>query len=144
MQDFGNFSSLQKGFEGYLGLLKSNFPDAYSALTNDSKTIIDFANGLQNGTVGAYATDPNYSNSLQNMLKGVIIDYSKDLNSKMSSNQSEINKLQIQMKGATDAQTQKDIQENINKLKDQNNNLRDKLKDLDKFKDKEKKKDDDK
>lgn len=57
IESFANFTSEDAGFNGYLELLKNNFPDAYNALTDNSKTIDDFVIGLEDtGKKGAYAT----------------------------------------------------------------------------------------
>jgi RHS repeat-associated protein len=92
VQKFAAFSSLEAGFEGYLKLLETNFPDASSALSNNSETISDFADGLMHGTKGVYATDPNYPNKMKDMLKGVIRDYEKDFNKQLEANNTEIAK----------------------------------------------------
>jgi RHS repeat-associated protein len=83
-QSFANFSSVQAGFVGYLDLLQSNFPDAYSALTDNDKTIVDFAKGLMSGRLGTYATAPNYDGILSAMLTGVLNDYGADLNKQLT------------------------------------------------------------
>jgi RHS repeat-associated protein len=131
-QSFANFSSVEAGFSGYLDLLKTNFPDAYSALSDDTKTIRDFAKGLMNGRLGAYATDPDYESKMTSMLEGVIRDYKKELNGTISKNKKEIGRLQNEMKGA-DADTQKSYQESINQLKTQNDNLSTEVEQLDKL-----------
>lgn len=57
VESFANFTSEEAGFTGYIELLKKNFPDAYNALTDNSKTIDDFVTGLEDtGKKGAYAT----------------------------------------------------------------------------------------
>jgi RHS repeat-associated protein len=55
--NFRKYSTLDKGFEAYIGKLKDLYPDAYKALKDPSKTINDFTKGLQNGKNGAYCTD---------------------------------------------------------------------------------------
>jgi hypothetical protein len=91
-QSFAKFSTLEAGFSGYLNLLKSNFSNASSALTDNSKTIEDFANGLMNGKMGAYATSPTYAADLKSMLKGVVRDYENDINNQLESNNALISK----------------------------------------------------
>jgi RHS repeat-associated protein len=91
-QSFASFSSLDKGFAGYLNLLKSNFSNASSALTDNSKTIEDFAKGLMNGKMGAYATSPTYAADLKSMLKGVVLDYEREITKQIKQNNSIINK----------------------------------------------------
>ncbi len=56
-EKFANFSTENKGFQGYLDLLDSNYSDAYKSLFDDAKTIDDFTSGLEDtGKNGAYAT----------------------------------------------------------------------------------------
>ena len=86
--NFANFTTMEKGFEGYIGLLERNFNNAYLSLINDSKTIDDFLTGLQDeGRLGSYATDPNYKSSVKTIFKGVVKDFMKwyDCKSKCSS-----------------------------------------------------------
>jgi flagellum-specific peptidoglycan hydrolase FlgJ len=83
---FARFSSVGRGFEGYLKLLKKNFPDAYGALQDNSKTIIDFTSGLQNGGMGLYATDPSYEHKVQSMFKSVVSDYKEEINTEINTN----------------------------------------------------------
>ena len=104
---FGNFSTIEKGFEGYLELLQKNWVSAYQALTDDSKTINDFTKGLQEkGKFGAYATDPSYISGIQTIFKGVVSDYKKLLDCKLCKAKDEKAKNEIK----------KDI-ELLNKLK---------------------------
>ena len=85
-QSFASFSSLEKGFEGYLKLLESNFPNASTALFGNDKTVTDFANGLMKGRLGAYATGPNYAANMKGMLAGVVKDYEKNIIGQISGN----------------------------------------------------------
>lgn len=78
--NFANFSTVEKGFEGYLLLLQRNFNLAYNSILDDSKTIDDFLNGLQKGKFGSYATAPNYKTGINAIFKSVIKDYEKWLN----------------------------------------------------------------
>ncbi len=103
-QSFASFSSAQAGFSGYLNLLQTNYPDAYAALTDDTKTMADFAKGLVNGKLGAYATNPNYEAELNTMFNGVLKDYKKEINSQLKASTKEIDKLQKEMKEATDTE----------------------------------------
>ena len=89
-QNFANFTSLETGFSGYLNLLESNFPNANAALTDNSKNIEDFANGLMNGKLGAYATDPAYATKLKNILNSIIRDYENNIISQIKQNNTEI------------------------------------------------------
>ncbi|WP_419494999.1 glucosaminidase domain-containing protein [Chryseobacterium bernardetii] len=104
---FGKFSSVEKGFEGYLKLLNRNFNDAYTAILDDSKTIDDFLSGMQDtGKKGAYATDPNYKTSIKGIFNGVVKDYKEILNYRLCKEKLEEGKNKIK----------KDI-ELLNKLK---------------------------
>lgn len=89
-QDFANFSSVEKGFEGYLKTLENNFPEAHKALTDNSMSITDFAKGLQNGNLGAYATDPKYVEKLESMFKSVVQDLKNEINSQITDNNTAI------------------------------------------------------
>ena len=91
-QNFAKFSSLQKGLEGYMNLLDSNFPNASKALTDNGKTMADFASGLMKGTKGVYATDPDYVSKMKSMLSGIIRDYSKDFALQITNNNAAIAK----------------------------------------------------
>jgi RHS repeat-associated protein len=127
-QNFASFTSVEKGFDGYLGLLQKNFPNAYGALTDGSKTIGDFAKGLQNGNKGAYATDPNYVSKVETMFKGVVNDYIKMTNGELTSNTSQIQGLNGQLgnKDLTDEQRQS-IQGQIGNLNNDNKRLNNNL-----------------
>lgn len=82
---FANFSTVEKGFEGYLALLDRNFNTAYNSILDDSKSIDDFLSGMQDhGRLGAYATDPNYKTAIKNIFNGVVRDYKKWLNCKLN------------------------------------------------------------
>ncbi len=132
---FAAFSSLQAGFEGYLKLLETNFPDASSALTDNSKTISDFADGLMNGKLGVFATDPNYPSKMKDMLKGVIRDYEKDFNKQLETNNAEIAK---QTEILADKKSTKEEKSKatsaITKYKKSNENINKELKTLKEFK----------
>ncbi len=81
---FANFSSVEKGFMGYVDLLKTNYKEAYVAIMDDSKTIDDFLIGLQDkGKLGSFATASNYKISVKNIFKGVVRDYQKWLECKL-------------------------------------------------------------
>ena len=104
---FGNFSTVEKGFEGYLKLLNRNFNDAYNAILDDSKTIDDFLSGMQDtGKKGAYATDPNYKTGIKGIFVGVVKDYKEILSYRLCKEKAEEGKAKIK----------KDI-ELLNKLK---------------------------
>lgn len=91
--DFANFSSEDAGFQGYLDLLDTNFPDASAALFDNSKSVKDFVEGLQRtGKKGVYATgkaipgftaSQQYEEAVKNMFKGVVSDYNKILECKL-------------------------------------------------------------
>ena len=92
-ESFANFTSEDAGFQGYLNLLKKNFPYAYSALTTDSMTIEDFVVGLEDkGIKGAYATGEakgnmsgteQYKQAVKDNFKSVLKDYKKWLECKI-------------------------------------------------------------
>lgn len=94
---FGKFSTVEKGFEGYLKLLNRNFNNAYNAILDDSKTIDDFLSGMQDsGKKGAYATDPNYKTSIKGIFSGVVKDYKEILNYRLCREKSTEGKNKIQ------------------------------------------------
>lgn len=104
---FGKFSTVEKGFEGYLELLKQNFYDAYIAIIDDTKSIDSFLSGLQDtGRKGVFATDPNYKTSIKTIFNSVVKDYKEILNYKLYKSKTETEKNRIM----------KDI-ELLNKLK---------------------------
>ncbi|NML37600.1 DUF4280 domain-containing protein [Chitinophaga sp. G-6-1-13] len=83
-QNFGKFSTVEKGFEAYIVQLQRNWPQAYKALTDDSMDFEDFIVGLQaEGRLGAFATDKKYVAALKSILPGVISDYRKWINCKL-------------------------------------------------------------
>ncbi|WP_310555654.1 glucosaminidase domain-containing protein, partial [Flavobacterium sp.] len=95
---FANFSTVEKGFEGYLNLLDKNFNDAYNSIIDDSKTIDDFLNGMQdNGRLGAYATDPNYKTSIKVIYNGVVSDYKKIYECKLCKAKTEEDKNKLKL-----------------------------------------------
>ena len=134
-QNFAAFSSLEAGFEGYLNLLETNFPDASSALSDNSKTISNFADGLMHGTKGVYATDPNYPDKMKNMLKGVIKDFEKDFKKQLEDNN---NIITNQSKTLEDKKATKEDKakatSTIAKYKKANDNINKELKSLKEFK----------
>lgn len=93
---FANFSSVEKGFEGYLNLLQRNFLEAYNAILEDSKNIDDFLIGMQDkGRIGSYATDPNYKTLIKSIYNGVVKDYKEILNYKLCSEKTQDGKNKI-------------------------------------------------
>ena len=99
-ESFANFSSIDKGFEGYLNLLEHNFPDAFETLKDDSKNLDDFIAGLKNGKLGSYATNPNYDKLLKGVFESVVNDYKKQITSQIDSNNSQISLMKVQMKAS--------------------------------------------
>jgi hypothetical protein len=76
--NFAKFTTVEKGFEGYRNLLQRNYPDAYTALTSDDKTIDDYVKGLQDtGRLGSYATLADYKEKVTTIFNGVVKDYKK-------------------------------------------------------------------
>ena len=145
-QNFANFSSVDKGFEGYIGLLNKNFSGAYNSLLDNSKTITDFAFGLQHGRLGAYATDANYAQSLKKMLGSVVNDYEKSFNTQIQGLNNQItskeNELQAVMSDSKmdfmdKMMTTISKSSEISNLKTQKSNAQDNLNKLQDFKQKE-------
>ena len=135
IQKFAAFSSLEAGFEGYLKLLETNFPNASAALANNSETISDFADGLMHGKKGVYATDPNYPTKMKIMLKGVIRDYEKDFNKQLESNNNEIAKqTEVIANKKTTKEEKAKANSTIAKYKNSNDNINKELKTLKEFK----------
>ncbi|HLP29565.1 MAG TPA: RHS repeat-associated core domain-containing protein, partial [Candidatus Didemnitutus sp.] len=134
-QGFANFSSLQEGFSGYLKLLEKNFPRANEALTDNKKTIEDFANGLMKGRVGAYATSPTYAKDLKTMLVGVVRDFENDIRSQINKNNLSISKNneRLSSKSATSAEKSAATKSNI-ELNSSNQGLNNDLQQLQDFK----------
>lgn len=134
-QNFAKFSSLEAGFTGYLNLLKLNFPNANTALTDNSMTIEDFTNGLMNGKMGSYATNPTYSDDLKNMLKGIVRDYEKDLNNQIQQNNSLITQNNSIINSTTTTEQEKKAAKQSNsELNTSNQNLNIDLQQLKEFK----------
>ena len=134
-QSFANFTSLQAGINGYVSLLSTNFPNAKLALMDNSKTITDFANGLMNGKLGVYATDPNYATNLKNMLKGVINDYQKDLNNQIQENNRLIaSNNEFIGRRETTAEDKREAKKSNEALKKLNKKLNAEIKNLENFK----------
>ena len=74
--NFQTFSNIDEAANTYFDQLIQNFPDAFNALSNQDPTCFEeFTNGLQNGVQGVYATDPNYSTSLQSVFNRVLSEY---------------------------------------------------------------------
>ncbi len=98
---FADFSTVEKGFEGYLKTLDNNFNHAYIAILDDSKTIDDFLTGMQDkGKLGPYATDPEYKKLIKILFNGVVNDYKKWLNCKLTctSHKTEVEKIKTDIK----------------------------------------------
>lgn len=83
-ESFGNFSTVEKGFKGYIDLLKTNFPNAHEALTNNNKTVDDFIGGLMKGTKGSYATGLTYAEDFKQMFIGVVKDYENSFKNRLT------------------------------------------------------------
>jgi RHS repeat-associated protein len=113
LQNFANFSTMEKGFEGYLKILKNNFPDAYDALIDNNKTITDFTNGLANGKFGAYATDPDYSSKVEKIFNGVKRDHIKWFTYNINRFTSGINSLKRLMGSGLSVDEQNDLFEEV-------------------------------
>jgi len=124
-QNFAKFSTVEKGFEGYLNLLKGNFSDAYNALFDNTKTVSDFAEGLQKGRLGTFATDPNYKTKLTSFLQSVIKDYELMLNTEMDNNSKKIDVLNKKL-GDIDnplSDKSKTLQRRIDRLENENRRI---------------------
>lgn len=106
VESFANFTSEEAGFNGYIELLKKNFPDAYTALTDNSKTIENFVVGLEDtGKKGAYATgEPKngltgpqqYKKAVKDNFVSTLKDYKKILECKLCKTKNEKEKIEIQ------------------------------------------------
>ncbi|SDI83925.1 hypothetical protein [Chryseobacterium jejuense] len=106
VESFANFTSEEAGFNGYIELLKKNFPDAYTALTDNSKTIENFVVGLEDtGKKGAYATgEPKngltgpqqYKKAVKDNFVSTLKDYKKMLECKLCKTKNEKEKIEIQ------------------------------------------------
>lgn len=82
---FGNFSTVEKGFEAYRQQLENNFPDAYAALQSDDKELADFSKGLlETGKYGKYGTLGAYREQMEGIMPGLKADYKKMLNCKLN------------------------------------------------------------
>ena len=139
-QNFAKFSTVEEGFKGYLNVLKKNFPSAYAALLDDNKTINDFTNGLESGTLGGYATAPDYSAQIKRMFDGIVCDYKKQINTKINKNntligeyQSEIIKAQKSEQGHSNSDIMK-LKQKIAVLNNENKKLKNDLKQLNSLK----------
>lgn len=106
VESFANFTSEEAGFNGYIELLKKNFPDAYTALTDNLKTIENFVVGLEDtGKKGAYATgEPKngltgpqqYKKAVKDNFVSTLKDYKKILECKLCKTKNEKEKIEIQ------------------------------------------------
>jgi hypothetical protein len=121
-QNFAKFSTIEKGFEGYLNLLKSNFSDAYKTLFDNTKTVSDFAEGLQKGRLGSFATDPDYKTKLTSFLQSVIKDYELMLNTEMDNNSQKIDVLSKKIGDLENPLSDKSqaLQKRIDRLENEN------------------------
>ena len=112
-EKFANFSSEDKGFQGYLDLLNLNFNDAYESLFDDSKTIDDFTAGLEDtGKKGPYATGKatktlNATDAYKALIKELFNGTKKDY----------LKVLECQLCKENDVDKKKRIQEDIELLK---------------------------
>jgi len=112
-EKFANFSSEDKGFQGYLDLLNLNFKDAYESLFDDSKTIDDFTSGLEDtGKKGPYATGKatktlNATDAYKALIKELFNGTKKDY----------LKMFECQLCKEKDTDKKKKIQEDIELLK---------------------------
>ena len=128
---FAKFSSVEKGFEGYMTLLKSYYPEAYSALIDNKKGIGDFLDGLKNGTRGSYATDPKYKEQITQIFQGVVKDYTNIMTGELNDNSKQINQLTKLAGGDNVTKEQRAAyQVKIDDLNSQNKNLNQQLSQL--------------
>ncbi len=105
VESFANFTSEEAGFDGYIELLKKNFPDAHHALTDNSKSIDDFVAGLEDtGLKGAYATgEPKngltgtqqYKKAVKDNFNSTLNDYKNMLACKLCKSKDEKEKAEI-------------------------------------------------
>jgi RHS repeat-associated protein len=130
-QNFANFSTVEKGFQGYLNLLSSNYSQAYSDLSDQNKTITDFANDLKSG---GYATDPSYAAKLKTTFDGVKSDFTKMTSAELGDDASCAMQLTKQLFDRNlSSQDRQDIMGQISSLDQDADQKRQDLKDLKKL-----------
>ena len=104
-EQFANFSSVQKGFEGYLNLIKANDKDAYDALSDNTKTIDDFTNGLKKG---GYATAPSYAETIKVLFKEEVSYYKKAIKTELDENNKALESYDMQLKSSVITQKRRE------------------------------------
>ncbi len=62
-QKFANFANPEESFSGWRDLMERNYPGVLAATTED-----EAINALDQGRLGAYATDPKYKDKIKNTL----------------------------------------------------------------------------
>lgn len=72
--NFRAYQNPESAIKDYLKVLQDNFPQAYNALVN-GEGIEEFTSGLQNGSLGQYATDADYETQIKNLYKQVSEEY---------------------------------------------------------------------
>jgi RHS repeat-associated protein len=105
---WAKFSTMQKGLDGAMGVLKRKYKNAFEALTDDSKTIDDYAKGLNKNNDGnKWGTD---TEGMKEIFLGVVKDYEKAYDTRIS-------EIDTRMKEIGEELKMKDITENqITKL----------------------------
>jgi hypothetical protein len=137
---FAAFSSVEAGFSGYLDLLHRNYSAAYSDLTDETKTITDFATDLQTkGKFGAYATDGKYVQKVVSNFNSTVNDYTRSTTSDIMGNIKSTGELTSKLIGAEmdvkmDAGQRLEIRTRIQDQEDQLKKLFKNLEDLAKIK----------
>ncbi|MFM1946732.1 MAG: hypothetical protein RL207_1015 [Bacteroidota bacterium] len=81
---WASYSTMEKGVQAGVDLMKAMYPNAYTALIDDSKTIKDFANGINKNIDGnAWGT---ITSDMLVIFKGVVADYEKAIDEKIKAN----------------------------------------------------------
>jgi len=96
---WGKYSTMDLGVEAGVDLMERKYSKAYKALMDDTKTIEDFAAGLNKNNDGnAWGTD---TQMMKTIFKGVVADYEKSLNSKVDEVSKKVIAIDEKLKSAT-------------------------------------------
>ena len=75
-QQFRSYGSAKEFVDDYLGLLKRQYPKAYSQLSSDKFDVDAFTEGLVGGQY-KYATDPTYKSKVKGVYNSVLQKFSE-------------------------------------------------------------------